>query len=411
MSESSLMELEDHNLAKSVEWEDVHQLPLSHVDILEAEIHDSQEFRPEWEPEFQKAQLRTVEIKCFCSLYAIYCVSHVILRLFSNESGGADGGYYWEVYTWLPEVAAAISCVSTVSLLHSILIGRSMFEKVASITILISFTSSMLPDLLLEIRRSKFTQGNNSSVEVLTIDYSSFPPIRSCSKGDPQLVSGALDTNYVSNCPSMVLSSQLHIFNLILSVLPRLFRIGTSAAIALVLTTAVIFVVALLLVGLLPADWIALSAVAFQIIVGLGCAAACARKRRAERAEFALAKRIEYTTRQTRNLLHTLIPRNVSERLGRHRDSGMLGAEIRQASRSPSERASERESERERERERERRRESEMEGGREGGRESQGAGTRACTTLERKEGDRMMKGERDGQRKTERDGQREKESA
>ena len=325
------MDFGDQSLARKVEWEDVNRLRLSQVDIMAAENHSSQEFRPEWETEFQRAPLRTVEIKCFCSLYAIYCVSHVIFRVFFNQSDGAAGGYIWVVYTWLPEVVAAISCSTMIVLLNTTIIGRSVFEKAAGITILIAFISSIVPCLILEVRSSKFMQGNSSNVEVLTINYAVFPPARSCTKSGQLLAPDAVNTESGSSCFNFVLSSQMYIFNLILNVLPRLFRIGTRAAIVIILTAAAILIAALLLVGLLPTDWMSLTAVAFQILVGLGCAAACALKRRAERADFALAKRIEYTTRQTRSLLHTLIPRNVSERLGRQRDTDMLGAEIRQA--------------------------------------------------------------------------------
>jgi hypothetical protein len=317
-----------HGLVKNLEWEDVRRMPLSKVDILDGEISNLTsvgEFRSEWEVEFLKNSLGSVEITCFGLIFGICSMLHFVYIIFTEAANRDSGGNNWIVCTWLPKaICGAFSLCTAVGLnlpLVRATIAPSYHETMAGVMIVASYLGLVVPCVLLEVRSSMFSTGIESA-----IDFKTFPPTRFCKNNTspgPPISTGDL------KCNNVVLSSQIYVICLLLNLLPRLFRTSAATAIVVSFVTAIILLAALLLVGAMPRDWAVLLAVALQLVLSLFFAGLCAAKRRSAREAFALTKRMRFATAQNRGLLHALIPEPVVDRLARHAGGGLLGGSVR----------------------------------------------------------------------------------
>jgi hypothetical protein len=324
-------------LAGSIKWENIKELRLSQVDLVglsgENERVQSEDFSEDWEEEFLDSSFHTFEITCFCFLYAVYCLSHFVFRVFINRSDGAGGEFYWVILTWTPELISGISCFTTALFMNiprTSAFLKTSFNLVAAFVIVVAYLGAMIPNVMLEIRRSSFHSGAENNPTVLMINYSVFPPIRLCNISN----NIALPSKYLipdnSNfsCNNLIVSGEIYSFYLLLNIFPRTFRTNARAAILVSLSTTLVLFFALMSVGALLSESGMLLAIILQLFVGLSFAHFCQVQQKSARQQFALTKRTRFVSDQNRNLLYTLIPKNVTEKLSRHVGDSLLGSEI-----------------------------------------------------------------------------------
>ena len=356
-------------------WRIVRHMQLSHADIYEGTEEPSVPiFHPEWEQEYLETSFQPLEIRIFSFISSVYYLLHFLIVEFSNTDDGAGGNRFWVLMTWLPELYAAVSSAIVfflVTLPKTHKFCRRIYDLICAYTILISYLAALIPSVVLEVRRARFQREGVTQIS-WGIDFSVFPPARTCNDSDP-LQSSSLPIAYATSlgCNNLVISGNIYSIYILHVLLPRIFRNGSPTAVAVALSASAALVAALVAVGTLPRDPGASTAVAFQLLVGLGAAYFCHVRKQISRQQFAVAKGTKFATEQNRNLLNTLIPQNVVQKLAGHKGGSMLGNEVKECtvmfcSLEPQARA------RERERERERGTEGEREGGREGEREREG---------------------------------------
>jgi hypothetical protein len=309
-------------------------MQLSHADIYEGPEEPSVPiFRPAWESEYLETSFQPLEIRIFSFISCIYYLLHFLIVVCSDADDGADGGRVWISLTWLPELYAAVSSavifsLSTLPQTHQLC--RKAYDTICAYTVLVSYLAAVIPNVLLEVRRAGLQREDAAWIS-WGIDYSVFPPARTCNDTDP-MRSSSLTIAYATSlgCNNLIISGNIFSIYILHVLLPRVFRIGAPTAVAVALAASASLAAALLAVGSLPRDPGACSAIAFQLLVGLGAGYLCHVRKHISRQQFAVAKGTKFATEQNRNLLNTLIPHNVVQRLAGHKGGEMLGNEIKE---------------------------------------------------------------------------------
>jgi hypothetical protein len=290
-------------------------------------------FRNEWEEEYIDTSFQSLEIKVFGLISSIYYLLHFLIMVFGHSDDGAGGSQLWIFFTWLPELASSIFG-AFVFFLFSIPCTRTVckrhYDLLCGCTTIISYLAAITPTVILEVRRSKFQRDGAEHI-TWGIDYSAFPPVRTCNDTDPSrsFEFPSPDSSSIG-CNNLIISGNIFSIYILHNLLPRIFRNQLSTAITVSVATSLFLVVALLSVGTLSRDLAVISAVAFQLITGLGAAYFCHIREKVSREHFAVAKGTKFATEQDRNLLYTLVPRNVVQQLQLHEPEGgkMLGREM-----------------------------------------------------------------------------------
>ena len=202
------------------------------------------------------------------------------------------------------------------------------YDWICAYTIILSYLAAITPTVLLEVRRSKFQRTGFAHIK-WGIDYASFPPLRMCNDTDPVKSFSTLYWDASSiGCNNMILSGMVYSVYILHNLLPRIIRNNGQTAVFIAVFTAFVFVVALLSVGTFTRDLAVISAVAFQLLTGLGTSYFCYSRKLISREQFAASKSTKFAAEQNRNLLYTLIPENVVQRYSVHEGQEMLGNEI-----------------------------------------------------------------------------------
>jgi hypothetical protein len=316
-------------------WKIVRRMQLSHANILENIDQEPSVpvFRKEWDEEYLETSFQPLEIKIFCCISSIYYFLHFLIVVCGNSDDGASGNRAWVTITWLPELFAAIFSICVFAFFtldHTRKICRQIYDPISAFTIIVSYVAAMLPSVLLEVRRAQFQHADVSQI-TWGIDFSTFPPMRTCNDTDP-LRSHQHATTYATSigCNNLVISGNIFSIYILHVLLPRIFRNSARIAVIVALATSAGLVAALLAVGTLSHDLAVLFAVAFQLLAGLGAAYFCHVRKLISRQQFVVAKGTKFATEQNRNLLYTLIPQNVVQKLSNHKGAEMLGSEIRE---------------------------------------------------------------------------------
>jgi hypothetical protein len=315
-------------------WQMVKGMLLSHADIYEgSDLPSVPIFQSEWEEEYLETSFQAMELRIFNCITCFYCLLHFLAVVCSNVYDGADGDRFWVIVTWLPELYAAVSsvivfCLCTLPQTHKFC--SRIYDAICAYTILVSYLAAVIPNALLEVRRARFQREDAAWIS-WGIDYSVSPPARTCNDTDP-MRSSSLTIAYATSlgCNNLVISGNIFSIYILHVLLPRVFRIGAPTAVAVALVASAFLAAALLAVGSLPRDPGACSAIAFQLLVGLGAGYLCHVRKHISRQQFAVAKGTKFATEQNRNLLNTLIPHNVVQRLAGHKGGEMLGNEIKE---------------------------------------------------------------------------------
>ena len=283
------MDLDESGLARSMRWEDVKGMKLSLVNIRASEYDSCSCFRPEWENEFWETSSKSKKIACFGALYSIYCIMQLIFIALNNTNDDSSSffGDVFVIFTWFPELISAITCLSAFMLVNfagTMIACRFEFNNIASFVTIVCYIGTLVPNLMLEIRRSRSgfkNQGTSSNQSrgfettnrvALTIDYSTFPPTRECnnSVSFPSLLEPSLHAPL--DCNNLVLSSDTYPVYVLLNLLPRIVGADARTAVRVAAVSAVMLTAALVAVGSLPGDWAMLPAVALQLLAGLAAA-------------------------------------------------------------------------------------------------------------------------------------------
>ena len=274
------------------------------------------EFQLEWEEEYQTSSFQPREMLLVCLISTVYYFAHFFAAVFGRGVDEAGGDLNLIVVTWLPELVFSIASGTFFVLLCS---QRArpfvvpLYSRACALAIVLAYLASILPSVALEVRRSRFQAASPGHVR-WTLNYSSFPPARACADADPlsTLVDEQSDTAG-SGCNSLVLSGSAFCSYVLWNLLPRICRMDAAPAAAAAAATALILVAAASAVG--AQGWPLLACAAFQLAMGLGAAHFCRVREAAARAQFAVVKGTKFAAEQNRNLLFTLYPRNVVDRL------------------------------------------------------------------------------------------------
>ena len=317
-------EPEPRMVRSSSAWRVVRQMELTKADLeeicgLTSATTPIPVFKKEWEDEYQEGLFHSLEIKVFSFIASLYYLIHFLCFDFGNSNDGAGGPQSWIFFTWLPELVSAFVglCVFCLFMCNRAeIFCRRRYDGICAFIIMVSYLAAITPRVLLEIRRARFQVQGMENV-TWGIDFSSFPPLRTCNDTDP-LQSLRVQQSSQSEsigCNSVVVSGNIFSIYILHNLLPRVLRNQWPTAVAVSLATATALVAALLAVGSLRRDPAVVSAVIFQLLTGLGAAYFCRLREIVSREHFAVAKGTKFATEQDRNLLYTLVPRNVVKAL------------------------------------------------------------------------------------------------
>jgi hypothetical protein len=287
------------------------------------------EFQEEWEDEYQESSFQPREMILVFFISAAYFIAHFFAAVFSHGVDDAGGDINWIVLTWMPELVYGVSSTVFLCLLRSNstrILLLPTFGTACALNITLAYAACILPQVLLELRRARFQSAVPGHVH-WDLNYSTFPPARSCTDSDPlsTLYDEQRDTAG-SGCNSLVLSGATYCACILWNLVPRICRTSAVHAASVAIATALILVFSALSVG--AHGWPLAACVAFQLSVGLGAAHFCRVREATARAQFAVVKGTKFAAEQNRNLLFTLYPRNVVDRLAAHDGRTLLCKKI-----------------------------------------------------------------------------------
>ena len=205
------------------------------------------------------------------------------------------------------------------------------FQEICAFTIMLTYLSFVWIQVWTEIRRSLFQRAGYEYI-IWGIAFSGSYPVRTCNDTNPVITFTRLDpqdSGMSIGCANRVLSPAVVPMYILGTFCPILFRLKYRTALALAILMTLILAVGLMVVG--TRSYIAISAVAFQLAAGLISAHFCAVQSAASYTQFMQVKGTREASKRSKDVLHTILPRNVAERL----DSlpgggagGMVGAAV-----------------------------------------------------------------------------------
>jgi hypothetical protein len=275
------------------------------------------EFHCEWECEYVSRAFDTSIFRVASLFMGIYFCYDFIKNIFFPElSDGTGGNSEWVVATWIPELMSGIFCCSSaIALCGEMIFFQNHYHFMCIISISLVYINFVWSQLFIEIRRARFQRKGFEQIH-WSIEFSQFLPVRTCNDSDPVKTwtdTSNLDVGMSIGCEIRTLSGTLFPIYVFLSLSPVIFRMKPRAAALLACFKAVCFAIATLAVG--GRGLSVATGVLFQLAAGLGAAHFCWVQETAARRQFALSKAIRAAGGRSRDLLHTLIPQNVAERV------------------------------------------------------------------------------------------------
>ena len=256
-----------------------------------------------------------------------------VLQLLSGDDGEA-GGDTWILLTWTPQLLCGLMYVATAVLFS--LPSRRLFcmrhyDALCATTIVFSCAACVATYVLVETRRARFQSPDYPNIR-WGIDYSAVWPRRTCADADPAhtWAHPPRDSINSNGCNNLVLSGGAFSLYVHLNLLPLIYRLRAGTAARVAAANGAVLAAAVAAVG--SAAWTLASALACLLAAGGLAAHLCRRRAAAARRQFAVDKGVRRAAEQSGNLLYTLIPRNVVERLAAAGPAGgMLGHELQHA--------------------------------------------------------------------------------
>ena len=286
-------------------------------------------FRPEWEDEFQRSQFQTRTFRAACCIGAMFFTFLFMMQL-SAGTDGEGGSDIWFLMTWIPNLICGVM-YGIMATLFSLQSCRTAcirnYDVICAVTIVMSYISCVLTYLLVEVRRVMFQNAEFSHI-VWGVDYSQHWPRRTCNDTDPAKTwLNPPDQSINSNgCNNLILSGGAYSLYIQLNLLPLIYKLRSSTATWVTIANSAILACSVLSVG--TNSWSLFTSISCQLAAGVLGAHLCHRRDGQARRQFAVAKGIRQAAEQSGNLLYTLIPQNVVERLTVHKDGDMLGRTI-----------------------------------------------------------------------------------
>jgi hypothetical protein len=146
-------------------------------------------FKKEWEQEYLECTCKLNTARAGCLVGASWLIYDFSSICFScgPDTDVAGGSSQWIVFTYVSEAVCSVVMISTV-LLFSIQRCRGFcirnYDGICIFFMTIIYASIVLPEVLLEFRRSLFQWDKAPQIN-WHIDYGIFLPSRSCNDTDP----------------------------------------------------------------------------------------------------------------------------------------------------------------------------------------------------------------------------------
>ena len=194
-------------------------------------------------------------------------------------------------------------------------------------TLVVDYIALVCCQVLIEIQREKFQETGFGYI-IWGLEYDGFLPCKTCDDTDPvRSWTNTTDVTSVSiGCETKLLSAPVAAICIFIMFSPILLEIYSRSALILSFTNISIFLIGSLSVGcsyraFLPAAALQLSAgfIAFRI---------CEYQGISSREEESLSDATLDLWQSSRNILHSLIPANILEKIGSESSSNMICAEI-----------------------------------------------------------------------------------
>ena len=291
------------------------------------------EFCKEWEAEFLEANILSQRIRASNILSLPYFMCLFTVFYFETSQNGRIN---FQNITWWSNLPNLIGWLSNI--FFALFLGRSTphpfftkyYKTICSMKTLFFMLLFIIPSSLLEKARYSSEWDSADHVQI-TFDYTSIFPERNCSDNKPVLSWTVLNVSLGGSssvgCDDVILSGELCCGYILLNLLPIIFRVGFGFALFNALTNTSILAFAVLISG--TRNWATLTLVVLESLSGIIAACVCRTQTAESRRSFALAKGMRRAAEQNRNLLYTLIPRNVVEHLAAHTFSDeMPGTDI-----------------------------------------------------------------------------------
>lgn len=283
-------------------------------------------FQSYWEAEYKLTSFNPREMSLVCCISALFFIGHFAGTVGVRRTDDVGGSYTWLLFTWLPELICGLQNALWLVVLNTrpfraFCVKR--YDVICTYIIITSYIATILPQFVWEVRLSEKDSVRYNDTR-LTIDYETFPPKRTCTQRDGDVL---LAQNY-RECQEAILSGTNFVLYLFWNLMPRICRIRVAHALFVTVWTFAVLLLLTLSAGIGP--WFIVFCSVFQLATGLATASVCMGGDQRSRDKFALSKSVQFAAEQNRALLYTLIPQNVVQRLSMHSSTHMLGCDISQ---------------------------------------------------------------------------------
>jgi hypothetical protein len=202
-----------------------------------------------------------------------------------------------------------------------------MYSALCIGTLSFAYSGAVLAQIIIEIRRAKFQRIGYENVH-LSINFDHFLPERACNDTDPVKTWRDVDNllGFTKGCENRLLCPIACGYYLMITLCPILLEMDKMASLVLVFIHLAVLLIGTLSIGVNYK--VMLTAATFQLLVGLIAQRICAYQEEYSKKRFFLSQATRNACERNHELLKTLMPENILQKLGPNPSVEMHGAVI-----------------------------------------------------------------------------------
>ena len=260
--------------------------------------------------------------------FSLLCLANTCKLLLIGTA--SEGNFTWAVISSSPLIACGIWNISISAVLFFNLFPEFCKRRLSHIsicTLVVTYISIVCCQILLEMQREKFQETGYGYI-IWGVEYDGLLPRKICDDTDPvRSWTNTTDVTSVSiGCETKLLSAPVAAICIFIMFSPILLEIYSRSALVVSFINVSIFLIGGLSVGCSYTAF--LPAAALQLSAGFIAFRICEYQGMSSREQDSLSAATLDLWKSSRNILHSLIPANILEKIGTESSSNMICAEI-----------------------------------------------------------------------------------
>ena len=261
--------------------------------------------------------------------FGLLCLINFVKNLLIGVDGVGNGGNFkWAVISSSTLLISGVWNISVSAWLCFVpAFCEKKYSQLTITTLAITYFSIVCSQVLIEMQREMFQETGFGYI-IWGVKYDGSLPRKTCNDTDPvRTWTNTTDVTSVSvGCETRLLGAQVAVICILIMFSPILMEMNSKSALILAFANVAVFSSGSLLVGCSYTAF--LPAAALQLTVGFLAFRICEYQAISLREQDLLSSATLGLWKSSRNILHTLIPANILEKIRSETESTMLSADI-----------------------------------------------------------------------------------